>query len=514
MADEIEEGPDPNDLRRHAKKMFTELEYRKRYRRIDFYKPNRKQLEFHNLIASERMLRAGNQEGKTHCAGAELAMHATQIYPDWFKGRRFLTKPPIERPHNFLGWAGSTTSTATRDGCQLKLLGDIREKDSLGSGLIPLDHLTGGRIGMARGIDFVDTINVTREDGGKAVIRLKTGEMERRAWQGEAVEVAWLDEDFGDDSVYGEVLARLVTTNGIVMVTMTPMLGTTPIRKRFKEKHAGTAEVLMGLDDALVSNGGHIPDEAVPAIKARYKESERMTRLYGHDMQGQGAVFETPVEHIKRRLDPAEFPPYWRWLWAVDFRHSGNASGGHPFAAVLGCHSLSDGDVIHIVDAFRMHGLPPMQVERIKQNRFWRAPVAWPHDGGRGASIISGETIAQTYKRLGLHMLPEHATFKGGGFNFEAGIAEMENRFASGRLVVAAQLHEWFDEYQGYHRVNGQVNKVDDDILSATRVLCMTVRHAQAIERFDGFGIDINPRQHFAKGTPNHPDGEYDLFAF
>jgi phage terminase large subunit-like protein len=500
--DELEEGPDANELRRHAKKMFTELEYRKRYRRLDFYRPNRKQLEFHNLIASERMLRAGNQEGKTHAAGAELAMHVTQIYPDWFKGRKFLQRPPIERPFDFLGWAGSTTSLATRDGAQIKLLGDIREKDGLGSGLIPLDHLTGGRIGMARGIDaFADTITVTREDGGRAVIRLKTGEMERRAWQGEAVDVAWLDEDFGDDSVYGEVLARLVSTAGIVIVTMTPMLGTTPIRKRFKEKHPGTAEVLMGLDDALASNGGHIPDEAVPAIKARYKQSEQATRLYGHDMQGSGAVFETPVEHIKRRFDYRDFPAEWRWLAACDFRHSGNASGGHPFAYVLGCHSGTDGDVIHIVDAFKMFGLAESHVRRIKEHRFWRAPVAYGHDGGRGASLVDGETIAQLYRRLGLNMLREHATFfPGGGYNFESGITELENRFATGRLVVAAHLSQFFDEYQGYHRVNGQVHKVDDDLLSATRFLCMQIRSARRAESFEGFDTDPRSRAQLATG--------------
>jgi phage terminase large subunit-like protein len=517
MTEEPEEGPDPNDLRRHAKRMFTEREYRQRYRRLDFYKPNRKQLEFHNLAASERLLRAGNQEGKTHSAGAELAMHACQIYPAWHKGRKFSQKLPIERPFDFLGWAGSTTSSATRDGIQIKLLGDIREKDGLGTGLIPLDNLTGGRIGMARGIDaFVDTINLTREDGGKAVIRQKTGEMERRAWQGEAVDVAWLDEDFGDDSVYGEVLARLVTTNGIVMVTMTPMLGTTPIRKRFKEKHPGTAEVLMGLDDALVSNGGHIPDEAVPAIKARYKESERQTRLYGADMQGEGAVFETPIERIKQNFNYREFPDSWRWLWGLDFRHSGNASGGHPFAAVLGCHSGTDGDVIHIVEAFKMFGLAETHVRRIKEHRYWRAPCTFGHDGGRGASLVDGETIAQLYRRLGLNMLDSHATFQSGGYNFEAGITELENRFATGRLVVAQHLSAFFDEYQGFHRINGQVHKVDDDLLSATRFLCMQIRSAKRPESFEGFGGNPLARPanlRFARGTAGHPEGSFDVFS-
>src|SRR5262245_61589435 len=124
MSDDHELGPDANEVRRHAKKMLTELEYRKRYRRIDFYKPNPKQLEFHNLIATERLLRAGNQLGKTHAAGAQLTFDALGTYPDWYQGRRFDRPPAIERPHDFIAWAGCTTSTTTRDGIQTKLLGD------------------------------------------------------------------------------------------------------------------------------------------------------------------------------------------------------------------------------------------------------------------------------------------------------------------------------------------------------------------------------------------------------
>src|SRR5262249_31891465 len=157
-------------------------------------------------------------------------------------------RPRIERPFDFIGWAGSTTSLATRDGIQAKLLGDIRSEGGLGSGLIPLDSIL-ARPTMARGItDLVRTVTIRREDGGKAIIRLKTAEQERRAWQGEAVDVTWLDEDFGTDDVYGEVQARSVSTRGTIMVSITPMLGLSPIRKRFKEKMPGTAEVLMTID--------------------------------------------------------------------------------------------------------------------------------------------------------------------------------------------------------------------------------------------------------------------------
>jgi Terminase large subunit, T4likevirus-type, N-terminal len=197
MTDDVEYGPDPNEVRKHAKKMCTETEYRKRYRRIDWYRPNPKQLEFHNLVAPERCLRGANQSGKTTAGAAQMTMDALGRYADWYKGRRFDKPPPIERTFDFLGWVASTTSTTTRDGAQTKLLGDVREDGGLGTGLIPLDSIVGRPI-MARGIsDFVDTVSLRRDSGGRAAIRFKTFEMDRKAFQGEAVDCVHLDEDGG-----------------------------------------------------------------------------------------------------------------------------------------------------------------------------------------------------------------------------------------------------------------------------------------------------------------------------
>lgn len=486
MSDDLEEGPDPIQARRHAKRMYSEREYRQRYCRLDFYRPNDKQRAFHNAVATERMLRAGNQNGKTHAGGAQMAMDACAIYPDWYEGRRFIVPPAIERPFDWLGWAACDTSATTRAGVQTKLLGDLSQADGIGTGLIPLDHIV-GRPAMARGIaDFVDSVTIRRETGGTGIVRFKTYEMGRKAYQGEPVDEIWIDEDPGDDVIYGECLARLTTTSGQIIATMTPMLGLTPVRKRFKQKQPGTVEYLMTIDDAAVSRGGHIPDAEIPIIVGRYKESERQARAYGADMQGEGAVFSTPVERIKHDLDPADVPRYWRWLWALDFRHSGSANTGHPFAAILLCRDL-DNDTIYVMDAFRMLGLAPGHVARIKENQMRAAPVAWPHDGGRGGSIISGETVAKTYKRLGLNMLGTHATFPDGGFSFEAGITEMEERFASGRLRIARHLAEAFDEYTGYHRKDGLVVKIDDDIMSAIRIGVMAARNAKAVEQFQPF---------------------------
>jgi phage terminase large subunit-like protein len=475
MSDEPELGPDPNHVRRHAKKMHTEMQYRRRYCRLDYYRPNPRQKDFHNLVAAERCLRAGNQQGKTHCCAGQMAMDALGRYADWYKGRRFDRPPAIERPTDFVGWAGCTTSTTTRDGLQAKLLGDLTQHDGMGTGLIPLDNIV-GRPTMARGISgFVDTVSLRRDSGGTAIIRQKTFEMDRAAWQGEAVDEVWIDEDPGDDVIYGECLARLTSTKGQIICSMTPVLGTTPIRRRFKEKTAGAAEILMTIEDAE-----HIPAEERATIIARYKESERATRVYGADMQGEGAVFEIPEERIKHSLDPATFPPYWPFLWAIDFSHGGMSAEAHPFAAVLGCHDR-DTDTIYVIEAIRMRqALPLMHVDRLKRHPCFDAPVAWPHDGGI-TGFGSAETYAATYKRLGLNMLGTHATFRDGGFKFENGIAEMEQRFATGRLLIASHLGDVFDEYRGYHRVNNLVHKVDDDLLSAIRILCMQIRSAKVL---------------------------------
>ena len=508
-----EEGPDPNDLRRHMRKMLTEAEYRRTYRRIDFYQPNSKQLEFHNRKTRETLLRAGNQIGKTQCVGAQMTFDALSFYPEWYEGRKFITRPPIERAMDWLGWAACTSSHKTRDGAQVKLLGDIRSPSGMGQGLIPLDNIV-GKPSMNRGIpDFVDSVNIRRETGGSAVIRFKTYEQGREGFQSEAVDCVWLDEDLGLQSgrqdIYGECLARLTTTRGRIYVSMSPLPGKSPMARRFIDGTDGTSEVLMTIWDAAKSKGGHIPDNEIEVIIASYPEHERATRAFGAYMQGEGAVFIKPVADIKHSRDPASVPEYWPWLWAFDFSHSGMSSQSHPFAAVLGCWDR-DNDTIYIMHALRMRAaLPVNHVAALMHHPRWGAPVAWPHDGGRQAGLGAQETIAGMYRRLGANMRGSCATFPDGGFDFEAGITEMATRFASGRLLVAQHLSEWFDEYINYHRVNGLVERIDDDLMSATRQLVMDIRYAKTS---DGWRTT---NRTFQRSSPEHQvaaNVDFDLF--
>jgi len=170
----------------------------------------------------------------------------------------------------------------------------------------------------------------------------------------------------------------------------------------------------MTIYDAAVSNGGHIPDEDIPGIIARYGSKSRNTRVRC-DMQAKGRIRDAGGKH-QAQARPAQVPTYWPWLWALDFRHSGQESGGHPFAAVLLTWDR-DNDVLYTWMRFRMFGMAANHVARIKESPMRDAPVAWPHDGGRGAGIITGETVSAIYKKLGLTMRPTHATFPDGGYN-------------------------------------------------------------------------------------------------
>ncbi len=102
-------------------------------------------------------------------------------------------------------------------------------------------------------------------------------------------------------------------------------------------------------------------------------------------------------------------------------------------------------------------------------------------------------------------MLPTHATFPDGSLSTEAGIMEMDERMKTGRLKVASHLNEWFEEFRLYHRKDGALVKVDDDLMSATRVAIMAKRFARNVP----IGSHAVRRQQSGMAR----DIDFDLFA-
>ena len=438
---EVETVP-VDSIRKHLKKLHTTTGYLQRYCRWNYYKPHPEtQLVFHNSHADERSIVLGTQQGKTTAAGFDMAFAAVDIWPPWHTGRH-PSPPNIERSARFIGWYCSVSSQNVRDGAQNKLLGDISMQSGLGTGAIPLDYIEG--VTMSRGIShFVDTITVRRETGGTGILQSKTYEQSVLSYQGVPVDLGWLDEDVGyDDRIYNEVIGRTISTSGRIIVSLTPMLGLTPLRKRFIDAKDQTKifQVRGGIEQAL-----HIPEERRASIIASIPERERAARVYGYEMQGEGAVFTTPPEAITFDYSPdTGFPAHWPIINACDFSHGGQAASAHPMAVVSAAKDPNT-ETIYIFDAYTMKGmLPDQHVEKIKQSPVWDAPWLWPHDGSQIAQAGTGETISRMYRRLGLPMRPEWTTFKEGGYSFEAGIAIMQQKFADGTLLVAPVTSQTF----------------------------------------------------------------------
>jgi len=169
----------------------------------------------------ERCMMAANRVGKTFAGGFETALHLTGRYPDWWEGRRFAW--PIE------AWAAGDTAETTRDIVQAALMGPPGE---LGTGLIPADTIVGEPSRRSGSTGAFDTARIRHASGGMSLLGFKSYDQGRRKFHGTAKHVVWLDEEPPAD-VYDECMLRLMTTNGVMLCTFTPLEGMTEIARRF-----------------------------------------------------------------------------------------------------------------------------------------------------------------------------------------------------------------------------------------------------------------------------------------
>jgi hypothetical protein len=250
----------------------------------------------------------------------------------------------------------------------------------------------------------------------------------------------------------------------------------------------------MTLDD--IPDDGHLNAQTKQRMLDGYLPHEKEARARGVPSLGSGRIFTTPEANIVE--PPMDWiPPYWKKLWGLDFGIM------HAFAAVLVAWDV-DNDTIHIHHAFRMaDAISLAHVAAIKRVGAG-VPVAWPHDGGE-RDRNTGEPLATAYRRLGLRMLHQHACWEDGSLSTEAGLMEWDEREKTGRIKVARHLSEWFEERRFYHRKDGKIVKIKDDLMSATRIALMGKRFARA--------VNLGPTA-VQRSTPTLATGDdFDLFG-
>jgi phage terminase large subunit-like protein len=420
----------------------------------------------------ERAFIAANRVGKTVSGCYELVCHLTGKYPTWWKGRRF--NYPIS------AWCASITPAQMKTSVQAILFGE-KEK---GTGLLPKKYYTNAdgsyRTWNMTGVpNVVGTVEVQHFDkfgqpDGISRCEFKTYEQGADKLQGARVDVIMLDEEPKDHNIYSECITRtggdtdceeeeLGRAVGIIYCTFTPLLG-------FSDT------VLSFLPDGMLPPNGINPDKPwkkvinagwddVPHLSeewkmkrlADYAVHERDARTKGIPTKGSGAIYPYPEDMFV--IPPFQVPKYWPRSYALDVGYD------HPTAVLWGALD-PDSDILYI---YSEHYLRQTEVAihaaAIKSRGAWIPGVIDPSANHKRSEF---ETVAEMYMREGLTLYPANNAV-------EPGIAECQQRIATGRVKVFNTCTNFLAEYRIYRRdENGKIVKKKDDLIDAFRYLVMS----------------------------------------
>lgn len=399
---------------------------------------------------SERCMLAANRVGKTEGAGGyELTLHLTGRYPDWWEGRRF--DKPVR------AWAAGDTAKTARDILQAKLVGPPGDPGKQGTALIPAVDILGTK--PKAGVpDAIETVMVQHRDengrhDGISTLQLKSYDQGREAFQGTEQDVILLDEE-PPLGIYTECLLRLMTTDGAMLCTFTPLEGLSETVMHFlpdgkiPEEHEGTKFVVQATwDDAP-----HLTDEQKAKLLASIPPYQRDARSKGIPQLGSGAIY--PVAESEVVCDPFEIPAHWPRCYALDV-------GWNRTAALWLALDRDTQTVYAYSEHYQSHAEPSVHANAIRGRGDWIQGVIDP--AARGRSQKDGTQLIHDYGDLGLNLTKADNAR-------EAGIYAVWERLAGGRLKVFRTLQNFFTEYRLYRRdEKGQVVKANDHLMDCLR---------------------------------------------
>ena len=400
---------------------------------------------------------AGNRTGKTEAGCFEAVCHATGLYPSWWEGKRF--------DHPTMGWVGGDTATTCRDIIQKKLVGELRD---LGSGMIPKDLIVDYK--TRRNVpEAIETIYIRHISGGVSTMVMKTYEQGRVTWQGAEVDFIWMDEECPTD-VFGEALIRLMTTNGIIFLTFTPLSGLTDVVVDFLDNSQET-DSLHPKHVTVCSWGDvpHITEAMKVEMLAATPPQLREARSKGVPTVGSGLIYPVDLENVKC----ADFPIPRHFMRAY-----GMDVGWNSTAAIFGAWDREN-DVIYLYSEHKQGEVEPVvHAKAIQARGTWMKGAIDP--AARGRSQIDGKNLFTLYRKEGLLIYPADNAV-------EAGIYEVWQRLSTGRLRIFSSCTGLLRELSLYHRdEKGVIVKKNDHLVDTTRYLCMAPQALWSYPQLEG----------------------------
>jgi phage terminase large subunit-like protein len=491
------------DLEQSAKSLARLDEYA-RYNRLGGYDPYPFQKRYHasrheatGELCRQVGLMCVNQIGKTECGLADVAIHATGLYPSgWWDHINAPRLSDMLRKYPDM-WCSGPSNDKVRDLAQSKLCGKWADPEALGTGLIPKDRIvdTKRKPGV---VDAMETVIVRHRDEVKGdefnvAITFKAAEAGKKDYMGEGVSYINEDEEHPQD-VHSQCLARTTATKGFVKTTFTPEHGLTElVNELLNNRKPWQLFINATHADARHEDGrSHLDPAAVEQLINSYPVHERAMRRTGMPIFGKGLVLPVTDEEIM--CDPFPLPGHLFHIGGLDLGSGGN---NHPTAA---CRIAMDRDsrIAYLYWVYRSWATETaVHKQAINSINPW-VPFAWPHDGKRKDGY-NGPEIVSLYRRGrnnpgGIQVLHNHFQNPKGGNDVEQGIAAMIGAMQEGRFKAFSTLGAFFEEKRQYHRDehDGTIVPRNDDILSAVRIAFMSQQHA--IREPDPDRYDDRPR--------------------
>src|ERR1039458_9670512 len=330
----------------------------------------------------ERLFMAANRAGKTETGAYEMACHLTGQYPAWWLGKRF------SQPVN--AWACGTTNGTTRDIVQEKLLGP---EGAHGTGMIPAHTIV--KVSNKQGLsNAADTVLVKHVSGGRSRVSFKSYESGRKAFEGTAQHVIWLDEE-GPLDIYTECLYRTATTDGVIYTTFTPLGGMSDVVKSFVEPESEEAAAVKKVTQCDWSQVPHLDEEAKRQLLASTPPYQRDARTKGIPQLGVGAIY--PLAESEIVIPRFNIPAHWPRSYCLDV-------GWNRTAAVWGALDPESKICYLFREYYRAQAEPVIHAAGIKAVGEWIPGVVDP--ACLGSSQIDGRTLMEMYGGLGLNLQP------------------------------------------------------------------------------------------------------------
>ncbi|EPH3216701.1 terminase large subunit domain-containing protein [Pseudomonas aeruginosa] len=406
------------------------------------------------------MLMAANRVGKTRTGLTIDAAHLLGDYPGDWEGHKFSHAP--------LCWLLGYSMEKTRDLLQGPLFGRFQGGTWTG-GLIPADRIVDWR--SATGTSgAMREVRVRHATGGISTVQFWSYSQGQHAIMGDSVDWYHIDEEPEDKEIYPQVITRTATGDGgrggRGILTFTPENGRTELVVKFMDD-PGEGQYIQR---ATWDDAPHLSEKIKRKLLAAYPAWQRDMRTRGEPLLGTGLIFDFGDDEIK--CAPFPCPDHFWVINGMDF------GWDHPQAHVQLWIDL-EADIVYVAQAWKKSKVTPSTAWGSVKHWAQHVPTAWPSDGLQSEKS-SGVQQRAAYLDAGWQMLPEHATWPGGGVGVEAGLVEMYERMTTGRWKVFSHLSDFFDEKMSYHRDElGRIVKLNDDILSASRYAYMMRRYAR-----------------------------------